>query len=44
MGEERKVYRILVGMPEGNTSLGRLRRRREDGISGFYCDLFGGGG
>jgi hypothetical protein len=27
MGEKRKAYRILVGKPEGNTQLGRPRRR-----------------
>jgi hypothetical protein len=32
MGEERKVYRVLVGKPEGKRPLGRPRRRREDGI------------
>jgi hypothetical protein len=32
MGEERKVYRVLVGRPEGRRPLGRLRRRWEDGI------------
>jgi hypothetical protein len=32
MGEERKVYKVLVGKPEGKISLGRPRRRREDGI------------
>jgi hypothetical protein len=32
MAEERKVYRILVGKPEGKRPLGRPRRRREDGI------------
>jgi hypothetical protein len=32
MGEERKVYRVLVGKPEGKRQLGRLRRRWEDGI------------
>jgi hypothetical protein len=32
MGEERKVYKVLVGKPEGRRSLGRLRRRWEDGI------------
>jgi hypothetical protein len=30
MGEERGVYRILVGRPEGRRPLGRLRRRWED--------------
>jgi hypothetical protein len=32
MGEERKVYKVLVGKPEGKRLLGRPRRRREDGI------------
>jgi hypothetical protein len=32
MGEERKVYKILVGKPEGKRPLGRPRRRWEDGI------------
>jgi hypothetical protein len=32
MGEERKVYKVLVGKPEGKRSLGRPRRRWEDGI------------
>jgi hypothetical protein len=32
MGEERKVYKILVGEPEGKRPLGRPRRRREDRI------------
>jgi hypothetical protein len=27
MGEPRNAYRILVGMPEGKTPLGRPRRR-----------------
>jgi hypothetical protein len=27
MGEKRNAYRILVGRPEGNIPLGRLRRR-----------------
>jgi hypothetical protein len=27
MGEERKVYRVLVGKPEGQRPLGRPRRR-----------------
>ena len=30
MGEERGVYRILVGKPEGKRSLGRSRRRWVD--------------
>jgi len=32
MGEERGVYRVLVGKPEGNTPLGRPRRRWVDNI------------
>jgi hypothetical protein len=32
MAEERKVYKILVGKPEGKRPLGRPRRRWEDGI------------
>jgi hypothetical protein len=32
MGEERKVYKVLVGKPEGKRSLGRLRRRWEHRI------------
>jgi hypothetical protein len=32
MGEDRKVYRVLVGKPEGKRYLGRPRRRWEDGI------------
>jgi hypothetical protein len=31
MGEERKVYKVLVGKPEGKRPLGRQRRRRENG-------------
>jgi hypothetical protein len=32
MGEERKVYKVLVGKPEGKRPLGRPRRRWEEGI------------
>jgi hypothetical protein len=32
MGEERKVYKVLVGKPEGKRPLGRPRYRWEDGI------------
>jgi hypothetical protein len=32
MGEERKVYKVLVGKPEGKRPPGRPRRRWEDGI------------
>jgi hypothetical protein len=32
MGEERKVYKVLVRKPEGKRPLGRPRRRWEDGV------------
>ena len=32
MGEERRVYRVLVGKPEGKRPLGRPRRRWVDNI------------
>jgi hypothetical protein len=32
MVEERKVYKVLVGKPEGKRPLNRPRRRWEDGI------------
>jgi hypothetical protein len=32
MGEDRKVYRVLVGKSEGKRPLGRPRRRWLDGI------------
>jgi len=32
MGERRGVYRVLVGKPEGKSSLGRPRSRWEDNI------------
>jgi hypothetical protein len=32
MGEERKLYKILMGKPEGRRSLGRPRHRWEDVI------------
>jgi hypothetical protein len=32
MGEERKVYKVLVGKPEGRRPLGRPRRKWEDGV------------
>jgi hypothetical protein len=32
MGEERKVYKVLVGKPEGKRPLGIPRRRWEDEI------------
>jgi hypothetical protein len=32
MGEETKVYKVLVRKPEGKRPIGRPRRRWEDGI------------
>ena len=32
MGEERELYRVLVGKPEGRRPLGRPRRRWVDNI------------
>jgi hypothetical protein len=45
MGEERKVYKVLVGKPEGKRPLGKPRRKWEDGIKmdlreiGLGCGL-----
>jgi hypothetical protein len=36
VGEERNVYKVLMGKPEGNRAFGRPRRRWEDG---FRMDL-----
>jgi hypothetical protein len=32
IGDERKVYKVLMGKPEGKRPLGRPRRRWQDGI------------
>jgi hypothetical protein len=32
MGEDRKVYKVLVGKPEGRRLLGRPRLRWEDAV------------
>jgi hypothetical protein len=32
MGEQRKVYKVSMGKPEGKRPLGRPRSRWEDGI------------
>jgi hypothetical protein len=32
MGEEKKMYKVLVGKPEGKRPLGRPRRMWGDGI------------
>jgi hypothetical protein len=44
MGEERNVYKILVGKPEGKRPLGRPRRRWEDGIRTDLREIGLGGG
>jgi hypothetical protein len=43
MGEGRNVYRVLVGKPEGKRTLGRLRRRWEDGIKVDLREIGWGG-
>jgi hypothetical protein len=45
MGEDRKVYMVLVGMPKGKRPIGRLRHRWEDRIRMDLreTDLVGGG-
>jgi hypothetical protein len=40
MGEERGMYRVLVGKSEGKTPMGKPRRRWEDNIN---MDLQGSG-
>jgi hypothetical protein len=39
MGEERKVYKVLVGKPEGKRPLGRPRRRWENGIRMYLREI-----
>jgi hypothetical protein len=39
MGEERGVYRVLVGKPEGNRPLGRPKRRWVDNIRTDLLDV-----
>jgi hypothetical protein len=43
VGEERKLYKVLVENPEGKRSLGRPRRRWEDGIRMDLRDISLGG-
>jgi hypothetical protein len=43
MGEERGVYRVLVGKPEGKRPLGRPWRRWEDNIRMDLQEVGGGG-
>jgi hypothetical protein len=42
MGEERNVYKVLVGKPERKRPLGRPRCRWEDGISMDLREIGGG--
>jgi hypothetical protein len=56
IGEDRKVYKVLVGKPEGKRTLGRPRCRWENGTRldlreiswgvwiGFDCLRIGAGG
>jgi hypothetical protein len=45
MGEERKLYKVLVGKSDGKRLFGRSRRRWDDGIkmdlgeTGLGCGL-----
>jgi hypothetical protein len=39
MGEKRKVYKVLVGKPEGKRPLERLGRRWEDGIRMYHREI-----
>jgi hypothetical protein len=39
MGDERKVYKVLVGKPEGKGPLRRPRRRWEDGIRMDFWEI-----
>jgi hypothetical protein len=39
MGEDREVYKVLVGKPEGKRPLGRPRRRWEDGVRMYLCTM-----
>jgi hypothetical protein len=43
MGEERKVYKVLVGKLEGKRPLGRPRRRWDDGVRRDLRDIGLGG-
>jgi hypothetical protein len=39
MGEERKVYKVLVGKPKGKRPLGRKRCRWEEGSEWIFGRL-----
>jgi hypothetical protein len=38
-GDDRKVYKILVGKPKGKTPLRRLRSRWEDGTKMYLTEI-----
>jgi hypothetical protein len=42
MGEDRRVYNVLVGKPGGKRPLGRPRRRWEDNIKMVLQEVGGG--
>jgi hypothetical protein len=42
MREERKLYKVLVGKPEGKRPLGRPRRRWDQNVLYCYGDWLGG--
>jgi hypothetical protein len=44
MGEDRSVQRVLVGKPEGKSSLGRPKRRWEGNIKMDLQEVGGGRG
>jgi hypothetical protein len=44
MGEDRGMYRVLVGKPEGKRPLERPRHRWEDDIKIDLQEVGGGGG
>jgi hypothetical protein len=44
MGEDRGVYRVLVGKPEGKRSVGRAEHRGEDSIKMDLQKVGGGHG
>jgi hypothetical protein len=43
MGQERKVYKVLVGKLERKRPLGRPRRRWEDGVRMYLREISLGG-
>jgi hypothetical protein len=39
---KRNAYRTLMGEPEGRTSIGRARLRREDNIKMYFKEIVRG--